>query len=37
VFEERDGREIFWPRDMGDRRFLPDSSPIPGHLPRRLP
>jgi hypothetical protein len=37
VFETRDHQGIFWPKDLGDRRFLPDSSPIPGRLPRRLP
>jgi len=37
VFETRDRQEIFWPKDLGDRRFLPDSSPIPGRRPRRLP
>jgi hypothetical protein len=31
------GTEIFAPMDLKDRVFLPNSSPIPGRLPRPLP
>jgi hypothetical protein len=31
------GTEIFLPKDLKDRAFLPSSSPMPGRLPRPLP
>ncbi|GIF63957.1 hypothetical protein Ais01nite_19920 [Asanoa ishikariensis] len=36
-FVRRNGSELFFPKDLGDRMFIPESSPLPSRLPLVLP